>query len=65
MELPAVDMLRRTTQKMGRKYGNVGPAVASFVNLPTRVFDPDDPDKFRLPWKPEHAAELQEAGHGA
>ena len=28
---------------------NIGPAVASFVNLPTNVFDPRDPDKMRLP----------------
>ncbi|MCP4383249.1 MAG: polysaccharide biosynthesis protein [Hyphomicrobiales bacterium] len=29
---------------------NVGDAFASFTNLPTRVFQRDDPDKYRLAW---------------
>ncbi|MEX0853156.1 MAG: dTDP-4-dehydrorhamnose 3,5-epimerase family protein [Bauldia sp.] len=28
---------------------NVGDATACFVNMPTRAYDPGDPDKFRLP----------------
>lgn len=28
---------------------NRGEATASFVNMPTRVYDPADPDKWRLP----------------
>lgn len=29
---------------------NSGAEIASFVNLPTRVYDPADPDKSRLPY---------------
>lgn len=28
---------------------NIGPEAASFVNMPTRAYDPADPDKYRLP----------------
>jgi dTDP-4-dehydrorhamnose 3,5-epimerase len=28
---------------------NVGPETGTFVNLPTRPYDHDDPDKYRLP----------------
>lgn len=29
---------------------NIGGAPALFVNLPTKVYDAENPDKFRLPW---------------
>jgi dTDP-4-dehydrorhamnose 3,5-epimerase len=28
---------------------NVGPETATFINLPTKPYDHDDPDKYRLP----------------